>query len=118
MGYSLSLVVCENVTLAGSLPHITAAFRFQYRQVVNSRILLHAMLALTFNIFNCMISVLILFVCRITLEQVLHDLSIMMPFVTTERILFCPKSFLALVYLVCMIMMVQRFASSAILSVI
>ena len=30
--------------------------------------------------------------CKITLEQVLHDLSITMPFVTTESILFWSKS--------------------------
>lgn len=40
----------------------------------------------TLETFNCMISVFDYFVCRITLEQVLHDLSIMMLFVTTESI--------------------------------
>lgn len=80
------------------------------------------------DMFNCMISVLIsfflflFFVCKIRLEQVLHDLSITMPFVTTESILFWSKSnslcFLALIYFVCMIMMCQRFVSSAIFSVI
>lgn len=40
------------------------------------------------DMFNCMISVLSFFVCKITLEQVLHDFSIMMPFVTTESIPF------------------------------
>lgn len=78
--------------------------------------------------FNCMISVLIFFfffgvcvcVCKITLEQVLHDLSIMMPFVTTESILFGLNQtlFLALTYFVCMIMTCQRSVSSAISLVI
>lgn len=45
----------------------------------------------TLDIFNCMIKCLDYFLCvcvracKITLEQVLHDLSITMPFVTTEK---------------------------------
>lgn len=61
----------------------------------------------TLDIFNCMISILI-FVCKITLEQVLHDLSIMMLFITTESILFGLNQAFFLIYFVCMIIVCQR----------